>query len=503
MKYRGLIWGLWFALLCAGCSYGPSSMLNPQKHEPDRVPEVIKAESEDLALKQQQLRSTLQTKQPPQVDVEPLVPTYDPLEDQIVSFAMVDEDIQMVLYSLSQAVGMNFIIEPGTVDEEQTFTLNFENVSAALVLREILAANNLYYQVDQNVIRIKPFQEHIFRLNFLDTEVKTSFEVGGDVLGAGETEAPTGLTGRFALSGSGAQTGNAYTVIEESVKRILSQGGQYSLNRISGSLYVKDRPSVIHSIAKLVNHFKEMLGRQILIEARIIEVYLKDEYEYGIDWSVIKDLSGAATELTSAAWSLGTGLILAGTSGDFSLNATVDALNFFGDLKVVSNPSIRSKHGKPSVISVGTSYTYKSRVTTRRTTTSSGRDETTDVEVSTVFDGLILGVIPFIEAGGKVSLLINPIKSDVDPLSLEAEPVGSSGESISLPVVSIREISATIALNDGDVVILGGLIDKRNITKNEGVPFLSALPVVGYLFKDENEIEESRELVIILSVKLI
>jgi MSHA type pilus biogenesis protein MshL len=230
---------------------------------------------------------------------------------------------------------------------------------------------------------------------------------------------------------------------------------------------------------------------------------LKDEYEYGIDWDVIKDLSGAATELTSASWSLGTGLILAGTSGDFSLNATVDALNFFGDLKVVSNPSIRSKHGKPSVISVGTSYTYKSRVTTRRTTTSSGRDETTDVEVSTVFDGLILGVIPFIEAGGKVSLLINPIKSDVDPLSLEAEPVGSSGESISLPVVSIREISATIALNDGDVIILGGLIDKRKITKNEGVPFLSALPVVGYLFKDENEIEESRELVIILSVNLI
>jgi MSHA type pilus biogenesis protein MshL len=478
-------------------------MLNPQKHEPDRVPEVIKAESEDLALKQQQLRSSLQTKQPPQIDVEPLAPTYDPLEDQIVSFAMVDEDIQMVLYSLSQAVGMNFIIEPGTVDEEQTFTLNFANVSAALVLREILTANNLYYEVDQNVIRIKPFQEHIFSLNFLDTEVKTSFEVGGDVLGAGQTETATGLTGRFALSGSGAQTGNAYTVIEESVKRIMSQGGKYSLNRISGSLYVKDKPAVIRSIGRLVNHFKDMLGRQILIEARIIEVFLRDEYEYGIDWDIIKELSGAATELTSASWSLGTGLILAGTSGDFSLNATVDALNFFGDLKVVSNPSIRSKHGKPSVISVGTSYTYKSRVTTRRTTTSSGRDETTDVEVSTVFDGLILGVIPFIEANGRVSLLINPIKSDVDPTSLEAEPVGNSGESISLPVVSIREISATIGLNNGDVVILGGLIDKRKITSNEGVPFLSALPVVGYLFKDENEIEESRELVIILRVNLI
>ncbi len=503
MKAKGLIWGLWFALVWAGCSYGPSSMLKPEKHEPDKIPQVIKAESDELALKQQVLRNSLQKKVPLPITVEPLAPTYDPLEDQIVSFAMVDEDIQMVLYSLSQAVGMNFIIEPDTVDEERTFTLNFENVSAATVLKEILTAYNLYYEIDQNVIRIKPFQEHIFRLNFLDTEVQTSFEVGGDVLGAGGTETTSGLTGRFALSGTGALTGNAYTVIEEMVKRILSEGGQYSLNRLSGSLYVKDRPAVIRSVGKLVNHFKEMLSRQILIEARIIEVYLNDEYEYGIDWDIIKELSGAATELTSASWSLGRGLLLAGTSGDFSLNATVEALNTFGDLKVVSNPSIRSKHGKPSIISVGTSYTYKSRITTRRTTTSSTNEETTDVEVSTVFDGLILGVIPFIEENGKVSLLINPIKSDVDKTSLEPEAIGNSGDSISLPIVSIREFSATIAMNNADVVILGGLIDKRRTRVNQGVPFLSSIPIVGYLFKNERDIDESRELVIILSVTLI
>jgi MSHA type pilus biogenesis protein MshL len=333
--------------------------------------------------------------------------------------------------------------------------------------------------------------------------VEANFEVGGDVLGAGETETATGLSGRFTLSGKGALAGNAYNMIEEMVKRVMTKGGQYSLNRLSGSLYVKDTPAAIRSIAGLINNFKEILSRQILIEARIIEVYLRDEYEYGIDWSMVKDLSGAATELTSASWSLGSGLILSGTSGNFSLGATVEALNIFGDLKVVSNPSIRSKHGKPSIISVGTSYTYKKSITTRRTTTTSRDEETTDVETSTVFDGLVLGVIPFIEEDGRVSLLINPIKSDVDPTSLEPEPIGSGGEGISLPTVSIREISATIALNNGDVVILGGLIDKRRTRANQGVPFLSSIPVLGYLFKDERDIEESRELVIILSVTLI
>ena len=503
MKAFRLIGGLWLALLWAGCSYGPSSMLNPEKHEPDLVPQTIKAESDDLAQKQQELRDSLQKTAPPSIDIKPVRPAYDPLEDHIVSFAMVDEDIQMVLYSLSQAVGMNFIIEPGAIEENRTFTLNFENVSASIVLREILNAFDLYYEIDQNVIRIQPYQEHIFRLNFLDTNVQTNFEVGGDVLGAGETESASGLSGRVTLSGKGALSGNAYGVIEEMVKRIMTKGGHYSLNRIAGSLYVKDTPAAIRSIGNMISHFKEMVSRQILIEARIIEVYLKDEYEYGIDWSMVKDLSGAATELTTASWSLGSGLILSGTSGNYTLGATVDALNLFGDLKVVSNPSIRSKHGKPSIISVGTSYTYKKSITTRRSTTTSRDEETTDVEVSTVFDGLILGVIPFIEEDGKVSLLINPIKSDVDPTSLEPEPIGTGREGIALPIVSIREISATIALNNGDVVILGGLIDKRKIKNNQGVPFLSAIPVVGYLFKDEHEIEESRELVIILNVTLI
>ncbi|RZB35397.1 MAG: hypothetical protein SRB2_03195 [Desulfobacteraceae bacterium Eth-SRB2] len=70
------------------------------------------------------------------------------------------------------------------------------------------------------------------------------------------------------------------------VKQVISKGGKYSLNRLSGSLYVKDTPAEIRSISTLINHFKEMLSRQILIEARIVEVTLSDEYKYGIDWDL-------------------------------------------------------------------------------------------------------------------------------------------------------------------------------------------------------------------------
>lgn len=183
----------------------------------------------------------------------------------------------------------------------------------------------------------------------------------------------------------------------------------------------------------------------------------------------------------------------------------MDALNTYGDTQVISNPSIRSKHNKPAIISVGTSYTYKKSIETTRTSTGTSEDTSTQVEVSTVFDGLILGVIPFIEEDGQITMLIKSIKSDVSQESLEPESVGAqdSGLSISLPRVLIKEMSTTISLRNNEVAILGGLIDKRSVGDDSRVPVLSKIPLLGHLFRNELRTEQTRELVIILSVSLV
>lgn len=502
MKYiAGAIVGI-MAVALAGCSWGPSSVRDPQKHYPEKIPGQIAAESRDLDQIHEQLRSSLEAVKPPPVVVEPVVPSYDPFDGQTVSFSVVDEPLQTVLYSLSQAVGVNIIIDPQVADESRKLTLNFENAPAAVVLNEILSAYDLHYEVAGNVVKVTPFAEKIFNLDFLDSNVDAKFEVGGDVLGASESESSSGLSGSFTLSGNNTPKSNAYTVLETMIRPVLSPEGKFSMNRLAGSLYIKDRPKAVRSAAQLIRHFQAMLRRQIVIEARIIEVSLSDQYNYGIDWEVLKDQEGADTELTGIGWSLGEGLVLSGTSGDYSIGAAVNALNVFGDTKVVSNPIIRSKHGQPAIISVGTSYTYKKSVETTRTTSSGSENISTEVEVSTVFDGLILGVIPFIDSRGRVTLMINPIKSDVDQSSLEEESVGED-LSIALPRVSVKEISSTIALNSGDIVVLGGLIDKDKITDNSGVPFLSGIPLLGYLFKDEDVRDDIRELVILLKVKVV
>ena len=495
---------IFYLVLVFGCAVTPEKKSTSKEFSVLSLSDEINDESQLLNQTFQSLRESLE-KRPriDDMDFKPVLPAYDPLEDHIISFSVVNEDFQMVLYSLSKAVGMNLILDPTIKKEDQHLTLNFDNVSAARVLREILESYDLYYEVDVRLIRIKPFQERIFHLNFLNSEINSSFDVGGDVLGVGETEAAGGLSGSFRLSGRGTGKSNAYDMIEDMIKRVITGGGKYSLNRMSGTLYVRDTPAAIRSIAKLVAHFKEMLSRQILIEAQIIEVSLADEHKYGIDWNIVRDSVANANALTRGLWSSNTGFVLSHNEGEYSLSTAIDALKAFGKAKVVSNPTIRSKHGKPAIISVGTSFTYKKSVRSETSSTSAENRETTEVEVSTVFDGLILGVIPFIEENGKISLLINPIKSDVDRASLEPEVVANnSANSISLPEVSIKEISTTISLKNQDVVILGGLIDKRISTVERSVPVISAIPILGYLFKNDLKVEDTRELVIILTVSI-
>ena len=504
MKVRNSIIACLLVGLLGGCSLGPHSLREPPPPTDNEIPKRVVQEARRLEADGAYLVKNLERQRPPDIKFEPIKPKYDPLEDHLVSFTMVDEDLQLVLYSLAQAVGMNLIIDPSISAEKRLITLNFKNTSASTVLREILGSHDLYYEIRDNVIRVLPYEEKFFKLHFMDTNVDMVFDVGGDVLGAGEAETASGLSGSFKLSGTGTKKGNVYDLLEQMLQRVMTDQGRYSLNRITGTLYLKDTPGVVKAVSRIINHLRDVMARQILIEARIIEVSLSDNYNYGIDWEVLRRETKGVTKLNTTSWALGRGLVISGVRSSFNIDVAIDALKMFGDAKVVSNPLIRTKHGKPAIISVGTSITYKKSVSITTTVVGDEARDTTDVEVSTVFDGLILGLIPFIHEDGLITLLINPIKSDVDPESIEPVPVGGSGaESISLPKVRIKEMSTTISLRSGDVVFLGGLIDRRKQKEVRGVPFLSSIPLLGYLFKNETYRDETRELVIVMSVKVI
>ena len=117
-------------LFLGGCSLGPSCVLEPKEPPIVPVPGKVQEESEKLAEIQRALHDSIEKIASGKIDIKPVMPAYDPLEDRIVSFSMINEDFNLILYSLSKAVGMNLIINPEVAIEEKLLTINFEKVSA-------------------------------------------------------------------------------------------------------------------------------------------------------------------------------------------------------------------------------------------------------------------------------------------------------------------------------------------------------------------------------------
>ncbi|MBF0186812.1 MAG: pilus (MSHA type) biogenesis protein MshL [Magnetococcales bacterium] len=503
--------------------------------------ELLTKGSQDAANRLQTITRDMQVQgdQPPTPD--PVEPEYDPLDDILVSLEMDKADVRHLLQALAKQTNMNLLLHPQVVSNPPILSVSFSEVPASTVFREILQTADLYGRVEDNVLRVELFQESVFDLDFMETNMTTNFSVGGDVLGAATSSNNVigGMTGSFNVSGQGPAVSNPYQKITEIIQPLVTAGGgSYHLNSMTGTLYVKAKPSALKTVSGLINRYKEILGRQILIEARIMEIRLTDQFRAGVDWALLRNSvsasSGLAQSITtnsgqypfkgsgdqgvknpafglgnfasattsdlstgSIASLAGFGLAMAGRSGLVAL----DMLKQFGEVQVLSNPSIRAKHGQPAMISVGRSSAYirQTEVTVADTATTTG----VDVQTETVFDGLILGVIPFISNEGRVSLVVHPIQSDVQASTLTPTQVGTSTTAVSLPQVDLKEISTVLDLNNNDTVFIGGLIDKNRTEVRTGVPVLSEIPLLGRLFTKDQNSEIVSELVIMLRVQIL
>ncbi len=484
----------------------------------EKVRDIVSKESNFLKKYREERDVNINLSKRKKADLSPEAPVFNPLDKIIIRSLAVDEgNISMLLKALAVETNTNLLLHPDISNSDEKITVNFSNIRAGLVFKEIMAMTDLHGEVQGNLMRINPLQEQIFTLDFIETNTEASFDMGGDVLGgnvgsSGSGGESGGLTGQFTIKGKGASEGNPYDSLVKVVDKMKSASGHYALNRISGSLYIKDKPSVVKNIGYMLDNLKKMMSQQILIEARILEIQLDDGYQYGIDWALLKNnvvssLGGSVSVAADGVLNLDSGFNLPTDTSqpgfglvfsDGDWLGAVNMLNNFGEIKVVSNPHIRARHAQPSMISVGRSNTYISK--TETSTDSEADTQTATIETDQVFDGLLLGVIPFI-SDDSVSLSIHPIKSDVDDDSLNLISVQNS--SVSLPKVDLKEMSTTIKLKDGDTVILGGLIDRRKESVSSGVPVLSNLPILGWFFKNEKYQEIVREFVIVMKVTIV
>jgi len=266
------------------------------------------------------------------------------------------------------------------------------------------------------------------------------------------------------------------------------------------------------NLKKVVDYFtnlKKVLNRQVLVEARIVEVQLSEGLKYGIDWNAL--IKGVAQSANINVGTTGFTNVLTGDSPNFQINVTgtenltllLKALQEQGDVQTLSNPRINIMNGQTALLSVGRNTSFISKVETV-TTTSAGSAPTTTftVETSSVLSGILFGLVPYINNEGEITLTITPIVTNL--VSLDAKTVGNTDNSveIKLPTVDLREMSTTVKIIDGQIVVIGGLISKNTKSTEKKIPLLGDIPVLGEFFKSVDKTDEQTELVIMLIPKL-
>lgn len=552
------------AALASGCAGVPrkstTSLAPVEEHTLEQMTDHAVAESAKLAELQQRLVDELQQVRQSQ-PAPAVVPQYDPLEDQLVSIRMYEADVGQLLWAMSEQLGMNLILDPRAVQTGRKASINLTNVTAREVFDHILRAFDLHGEVQGKTLVVNLMEERVYDLDFLNTALSVDITSGGNVFGANQSSGGGGggggatgsgggsnaLRSDFALSGGLGEQTSVHAELEEALASLIGEGRArraeagpeeqdpmpsplYNLNAVTGTLYVRARPSQMRAVESLIGRYKAVLGRQVQIEAQLIDVELKDGFQWGVDWNLLRNHVAGVIGRAPIAVDPATGSLPAGpdaavpvrtltlpaqTIGSAAGNAlglayqrnsfsvAIDALRNFGNVKVLSNPSIRARNGSPALLSVGTNIRYLSSSSVTVTNPGGGATTTSsDAQTDSLFSGIVIGVVPFIRADNQVEILIHPMQTDVDPNSLQLVDAGG-GTRVTLPVINFKGMTTTLGLHDGDTVLIGGLIDQKLARSNSGVPGLSDVPGLGKLFDRTSDSHASRELVMVLKVRVL
>lgn len=308
--------------------------------------------------------------------------------------------------------------------------------------------------------------------------------------------------------------------IKAKVTEILTTGvGTIQVDERTNKLVITDLSKKMPEIVNVIEEMDEK-HKEVLIEAKIIQIELNDEYRYGIDWKVMfskpqdKDdetiseynqadfnfnqLLGSAVNSVISSNTTGAGIALANIASN-NVSAALELLQTLGKTNVISSPRITVLNNEEAKVLVGTNQPY---VETSQITTEAGADRSDDT-VKWIDVGVELTVTPTINNDGFVTMKIKPkISSLGTPLET------ASGNDV--PVVSTSESETTVMVKDGTTIVIAGLIEDRDEFTENKIPFLGDIPIIGNLFKSTNKGSsgttnrpEKKELVVFLTPYII
>ena len=295
-----------------------------------------------------------------------------------------------------------------------------------------------------------------------------------------------------------------WTELEETLQSLIGteDGRNVIVSPQAGLITIKALPNEIKAIESFIEQSQEHLRRQVIIEAKILEVTLNDDYQQGISWAAIGEADSADIGFTQSGNIAGNAISTAiGGAGSFAVSGTdfsglLTLLSTQGQVQVLSSPRVTATNNQKAVIKVGEDEYFVTEVSST-TITGNATTVTPEIELTPFFSGIALDVTPQINENGEVILHVHP---SVTVTNEQVKVLTFQQEEIVLPLAQsrVRESDTIVKAKSGEVIVLGGLIESSKTDVVSKTPYLGDIPFVGELFTNRSESIVKKELVILL-----
>lgn len=488
---------------------------------------------------------------PPQAVTDALLPGYtpgvpgrlnQPAREERFDINVNRVGARVFFMSLVQDTPVNVVVHP---DVDGVISLNLKNVTIEEVLEVARDVYGYEYQKNRAGYYILParLQSRIFNVSYLNVARKgeSNTRVSSGQFTSGESDSEDGNRGvnngnrsNTSRGGSGRNYAAAasskietqsesdfWKGLEETIYVLIGarDGRSVVVNSQSGIVVVRAMPGELRDVENFLNSAQSNLHRQVIIEAKVLEVQLNDQHQAGINWALLRtngrdvfgnqlEIFDGTSELAVNPGSVPTAGLnstrnLPGFGNIFAIGAASDDFTYIirlldqqGSVNVLSSPRVSTVNNQKAVIKVGSDEFFVTEISST-TTTGTATTTTPQIILTPFFSGIALDVTPQINDKQEVILHIHPAISEVVD---QVKDITVAGQDQSLPLAfsTVRESDSIVRAMNGQVIVIGGLMQNQQTKVDAGVPVLSKIPILGRLFKQTQDVIKRSELVILL-----
>ncbi len=421
----------------------------------------------------------------------------------------------------------NMIVSP---EIKGNVSLSLKRVTIEQVLQALEDAYGFSYNTIPGGYEILPntLRTQIYKVNYLELQRKSRSSMtvsSGEVTSAGSGSGGSGGSsagGSQGAVGSSTGSGQNYSSVigdvetksdidfwkslQTTLQNIIGtqNGRTVSVNPVAGVVVVYAAPRELKQVERYLDMVQNSMDRQVILEAKILEVDLNNDFQMGIDWrlfgSKINSLTNfPAVGINQAEFPNAYQADIHWNPQDFT--SVIQVLETQGNVQVLSSPRVSAMNNQKAAIKIGTDEFFVTNVSQNQNIVTSGlaTQPTLNVNLTPFFSGITLDVTPQIDANGQVTLHIHPAVSLVKD-QRKIIDLGNQGGVLNLPLASstIRESDTIVHAKNGHVVVIGGLMQDTTTEGIGQVPWFGNIPFLGTLVRATKQESKKSELVILL-----